>query len=310
MSWWSYKPYVSVAQRRANASKEIAKLKKKGQTILPIQLEGRTIARTFWGKAWCENLESYSDYDNRLPRGRTYVRNGSVCDLQIEPGRVTALVCGSELYRIRIAIKPLSPTIWQQIRQQCAGQIGSVIELLQGKLSSSVMEIITRPETGLFPKPAEIELNCSCPDWAHLCKHVAAALYGVGARLDEHPELLFVLRQVDHLELIREAGRIGALTTGEHTHKTIADDALADVFGVEIAEINTPPAPEQCDVPPPAKTTSSSPARNKKKPPSRRKTASPVAASPMISAPLEVKPPRRLTSRTRKSRPKKKTRGS
>jgi uncharacterized Zn finger protein len=232
--WWSYKPYVSVAKRRANAAKEVKKLEKKGQTIRPVQLEGKTIARTFWGKAWCDNLESYSDFANRLPRGRTYVRNGSVCDLQIEPGRVTAMVCGSSLYKIKIDIDPVEPKLWSAIKQECAGQIGSLIELLQGKLSQSVMQIITRGGSGLFPQPAQIKLNCSCPDWADMCKHVAAALYGVGARLDEQPELLFVLRKVDHLELISQAGEIKTLTKGKRLHKTIAADALSDVFGIEL----------------------------------------------------------------------------
>lgn len=236
MSWWSFKPYVSVARRRANAAKEIKKLEKKGHKAQPVQLEGKTIARTFWGKAWCNNLEAYSDYANRLPRGRTYVRNGSVCDLQIEPGRITARVCGSSLYKIEIAIKPLAAERWSQIKRQCAGQIGSVIELLQGKLSQSVMQIITRPEEGLFPKPTEIDLDCSCPDWADLCKHVAAALYGVGARLDQNPELLFVLRKVDHFELISAAGDVKAFTQGKTGRKTIAADALADVFGIDLED--------------------------------------------------------------------------
>src|SRR5687768_2102411 len=102
MHWRDFKPYVSVAQRRAKAAREAAKLQKKGQQSAPILIEGRCISTTFWGKAWCENLESYSDFDNRLPRGRTYVRNGSVVDLKINPGEVIALVSGSSLYRIKI----------------------------------------------------------------------------------------------------------------------------------------------------------------------------------------------------------------
>src|SRR5665213_273756 len=99
MSWNSYgfRPYVPVAERRAKAARELAKLAKKhGQASSPVRLDGRKIASTFWGKAWCDNLEAYSDYANRLPRGRTYLRNGSVIDLRIEPGKVQALVCGSE----------------------------------------------------------------------------------------------------------------------------------------------------------------------------------------------------------------------
>lgn len=237
MSWYGfeYRPYVSVAQRKAKAEREMAKLAKKGHTISPVKIDGRKIAGTFWGKAWCENLESYSDFANRLPRGRTYVRNGSVVDLQIKPGKVTARVMGSELYDIDIEIKPLSKPHWRTISSQCAGQIASVLELLQGRLSQGVMEIITHRENGLFPKPSEISLDCSCPDWADMCKHVAAALYGVGARLDEKPELLFVLRQVDHMELIEQAAAGQVLAPAATSdQKTIAEGDLAEVFGIEI----------------------------------------------------------------------------
>src|SRR6516165_2714205 len=98
--WFGFRPYVPVAQRRAQAAREVAKRQKKGQTVSPVVIEGRAIATTFWGKAWCDNLESYSDFANRLPRGRTYVRNGSVIDLQITPGQIKALVSGSEIYKV------------------------------------------------------------------------------------------------------------------------------------------------------------------------------------------------------------------
>ena len=245
MGWWGFKPYVSVAARRAKAARHAAKLAKKGQKCCPVELDGRDIARTFWGKAWCDNLESYSDFANRLPRGRTYVRNGSVIDLQIEPGRVTAIVSGSEIYEIDIKIKPLIPKTWGAIKSRCAGQIASLVELLQGKLSRGVMDIVTCRDGGLFPTPGEISLDCSCPDWADMCKHVAAVLYGVGARLDERPELLFKLRKVDHLELIEKAGSAeaipGAAKTGK---KTIAADQLADVFGIEFADAPRAAAPQ------------------------------------------------------------------
>ena len=237
MSWdeYGYRPYVPVAQRRAQAAREMAKLAKKGHTITPVRIQGRQIASTFWGKAWCDNLESYSDFENRLPRGRTYVRNGSVVDLQIKPGRVTARVSGSELYDIEIKIKPLSKPHWRSVSAACAGKIASVLELLQGRLSGGVMEIITRRDSGLFPKPSEISLDCSCPDWADMCKHVAAVLYGVGARLDEKPELLFVLRQVDHMELIEQAaGGQSFAPTADSDKRTIAEQDLAEVFGVEM----------------------------------------------------------------------------
>lgn len=249
MSWGYFKPYVSVAQRKANAAKEVAKMVKKGRTVSPIKIEGLKIARTFWGKAWCGHLESYSDFANRLPRGRTYVRNGSVVDLQIEPGRLVALVAGSELYTITIDIKPAQAKAWTDIKGRCAGQIGSLIELLQGKLSQGVMQIITERDNGLFPKPAEIDMDCSCPDSARLCKHLAAVLYGVGARLDKQPELLFLLRRVDHLELIAQAGDAGSLAKSAKGRKTIDTTAVADVFGIELESSANEPAPPASSTP-------------------------------------------------------------
>jgi uncharacterized Zn finger protein len=245
MSWNSYgfRPYVPVAERRAKAARELAKLaKKNGYASSPVLLESRKIASTFWGKAWCDNLEAYSDFANRLPRGRTYVRNGSVVHLEVGQGKVTARVSGSSLYKIEIKIKPLAPSLWKSIQTECAGKIDSLIELLQGKLSSSVMQIVTRPERGLFPTPREIELDCSCPDWADLCKHVAASLYGVGARLDQSPELLFLLRGVDPVDLISkvsaaEAVRQTAATDGA---PALTDKELTDVFGIELAEAQAP----------------------------------------------------------------------
>ena len=233
--WWTYKPYVSVGQRQAMARKEIAKLEKAGRKISPVRVEGRKIASTFWGKAWCTHLESYSDYSNRLPRGRTYLRNGSVLDLQIEPGKISALVSGSEIYSIAINIKPLARETWDGIRQRLSGEIRSIIELLQGRMSDAVMAVVTDRAGGMFPAPDHIEMDCSCPDSAGLCKHLAAVLYGVGARLDTQPELLFKLRQVNHLELVPTSDTLDALTSaGSASRKTIASNELADVFGVEM----------------------------------------------------------------------------
>jgi len=252
MSWGNYgyygwRPYVPVATRRANAARKIAKLMKKaGRGAAPVVLPGRGIAGTFWGKAWCDNLEAYSDYANRLPRGRTYIRNGSVVDLQISEGKVTSYVSGSELYKIEVRIKPLAKGLWKTIQGECAGKIDSLLELLQGKLSSGVMQLVTRQKGGLFPSPKEIEISCSCPDWAGLCKHVAATLYGVGARLDQQPELLFVLRGVDPAELISRAAAadlVGATATATAKGAPgLAANELADVFGIEL-DTSAPAAP-------------------------------------------------------------------
>src|SRR4249920_74533 len=202
-----WRPYVSVAAGRLHAVRELARLKKKGRVTDPVAIDGRKIAKTFWGKAWCENLERYSDFANRLPRGRTYVRNGSVIDLQIAPGEIKAMVSGSEIYKVAVKVAPVTKARWQSICKDCAGAIDSLIELLQGRFSKGVMERVCRQKTGLFPSPDEIKLSCSCPDWAEMCKHVAAVLYGIGARFDHQPELLFRLRGVDEKDLIVKAGK-------------------------------------------------------------------------------------------------------
>jgi uncharacterized Zn finger protein len=244
MSFYSWAPYVPAAVRRERAMKSLALLAKKGRVVSPVRLQGHTIVRTFWGKAWCANLEAYSDYENRLPRGRTYVRNGSVLDLRVGAGRIDALVMGSSLYEIRISIAALSPRLWAAIRSECAGEIGSLVELLRGQLSESVMDVVTRKETGLFPAPREIRMECSCPDWAGLCKHLAAVLYGVGARLDHAPEMLFLLRGVDHEELITEAVAAPLAAGTPTSEKALGLDArgLSALFGIEIDEGALPAA--------------------------------------------------------------------
>ncbi|NQU74900.1 MAG: helix-turn-helix domain-containing protein [Planctomycetes bacterium] len=230
MSFWGR--YVPVAERRAKAKKKMEKLRKKGKDIQPVEIEGRTIARSFWGKGWCDHLESFSDYANRLPRGRTYVRNGSVCHLEIQPGRIEAMVTGSSLYKVSIGIKKLKPAAWKAIKKECSGQIGSMLELLQGKLSDQVMAVVTDRKDGLFPKPGEIELSCSCPDWAVMCKHVASALYGVGSRLDTRPELLFLLRDVDAQELIAAEMALPGAAAGV-AGDALADDQVGAIFGID-----------------------------------------------------------------------------
>ena len=225
-----WRSYRSVADRKRDAERHATALKKQGRTVAPVRIDGRTIAKSYWGKSWCDNLESYSDYETRMPRGRSYVRNGSVFDLQIAPGRVSALVMGSEVYEVSIKIAPLGQTRWRALVEQCGGQVGSLVELLRGELAHGVMEVLAHPEKGLFPSSTEIELSCSCADWADMCKHVAAALYGVGARLDSEPSLFFTLRQVDERELIAQA--TAALEMA--THAPSMED-LGDIFGIELA---------------------------------------------------------------------------
>ena len=255
------------------------KLRKQGKDIQPIEIEGRAIARSFWGKRWCEHLESFSDYANRLPRGRTYVRNGSVCHLAIHTGRIDAIVSGSELYDVTIRIDKLKAAVWKSVKSRCSGQIGSMLELLQGKLSRQVMSVVTDRERGLFPKPGEIRFDCTCPDWASMCKHVASVLYGVGSRLDDRPESLFLLRGVDTEELIAtEMTLPGEATTDD----VLADDALAGIFGIDLdtgidtdSDTGSDAGSDAGDAPPPAPKA---PARRRKQ--ARRRAARGRTPSP------------------------------
>lgn len=228
--------YVPVAERRRRAEQEMAKLARKGQTISPVKIEGRVIATTFWGKAWCENLESYQDFANRIERGRTYVRNGSVVDLRIAPHEVKATVSGSALYQVKIAIDQVAKPQWRSICADCAGGIDSLVELLQGQFSKGVMERICRQGSGLFPKPSEIRFSCSCPDYAYMCKHIAAVLYGIGARFDRQPELLFRLRAVDENDLVARIGDALPLSKqAPAAGKLLQSDDMAALFGIDIA---------------------------------------------------------------------------
>jgi uncharacterized Zn finger protein len=243
VDYYGWKPYIPAAARRLMAAQETEKRKKQGHVVSPVIIEGRAIAKTFWGKSWCENLEGYSDYANRLPRGRTYVRNGSVVDLQITPGVIHALVSGSELYKVVLTVAPVSKARWKAICLDCAGAIDSLVELLQGRLSKSVMERICHHKHGLFPAPAEIKLSCSCPDWADMCKHVAAVLYAIGARFDRQPELLFHLRAVDEKELIAKAGRaIPMAKPGKASARILGGEDLAELFGLDMAATEVPDA--------------------------------------------------------------------
>ncbi len=301
--YYDYKPYVTVAQRRAKAQKAAAKLQKSGSASAPITPFSGAVARSFWGKAWCTNLESYSDYANRLPRGRSYLKNGAVIDLRVLAGRVQAQVAGSSVYQVSIAIKPLPEAQWRAVCKDCTGSIDSLVGLLQGELSDAVMARICHRSTGLFPAPAEITLQCSCPDWADMCKHVAAVMYGIGTRLDSKPELLFTLRGVKAKDLVAEAGqnvfaqaRAGAADpTGKVSKRRLGatdSTALADVFGLEGLDGSAtvePPALASIAKSPkkPAKTT----------PAKAAKTAEKVAAKAVRMVPKKAAKTRKATKK-------------
>ena len=275
MSWdyGGWATYVSVAARRRKVKRAIEKLRKRGVVVSPVKIEGRTIATTFWGKAWCDNLESYRDYENRLERGRTYVRNGSVVDLQIAAREVTAMVSGSRLYTVKVGIANVAKARWKALCADCSGGIDSLVELLQGRFSKAVMARICRQDTGLFPRPSEIRFACSCPDHASMCKHVAAVLYGVGARLDHSPELLFRLRAVDETEMLSNLeAALPDRRTQRDEMNTLSGGDLAALFDLDMAGGEAPAA-----VPPAAsagscrksdesaKATASKPAKRKSK---------------------------------------------
>lgn len=238
MSYFEYPEYVPVAVRREKARKAMEKRQKKGETITPISIQGLKIAKKFWGMRWCTHFESLGDYANRLPRGRTYVRNGSVCHLAIEKALVRAVVSGSSLYKVQVRIETLQAKKWTAIKKQCTGNVQSLFDILQGKLSDGVMQVVTDAKNGLFPQAREIRFTCNCPDSARMCKHIAATLYGVGARLDEDPSLLFQLRGVDVQELITENTRtIESLGEGSTSARLdVGDGGLADLFGIDMED--------------------------------------------------------------------------
>lgn len=285
MSWYSFRRYVSASEQHAQTQKKLKAFQATGRTIEPLgELTHRLkIATSFWGRSWCQHLESFSDYENRLPRGRTYVRNGSVLHLGIQQGVVEALVQGSELYELAIHIDPLPAKKWQAIQTRCRGKIGSLIELLQGRISDEIMTVVTDQSGGLFPNPKEIRLKCSCPDWAVMCKHVAAVLYGVGARLDTAPELLFTLRGVDHNALIAldDASALAAPRRSTR-RRTLDPTAIGSVFAIDLD--TTPPAEPLPVSPPPSASAEPAPAPPPKpKSPPKKKSRSPApsrAATP------------------------------
>ncbi len=287
MGYYGYPKYVTVAQKRAKAEKKIKLLRKKNPDIRPVILEGQALARTWWGKSWNKNLESYADYSNRIGRGRSYVRHLAVVDLQIAPGKITALVQGSQgkPYKVVITIKKMQQKNWQAVRKACQSQLSSLPDLLAGKFPKALQETFLRQGKGLFPTPEEISFDCSCPDWASMCKHVAASLYGVGARLDEDPALFFTLRQVDMDDLITQAvqDKTASILKGgaESKGKVIADDQLEDLFGISMDAFEADPVDK--------KTTKKT---AKKVGPTKKKSA---AGKKRVSA--EKKPRKKATTK-------------
>lgn len=295
------------------AERAVAKLRKSGHPVAPVTIMGRLIATTFWGRAWYDNMESYRDYENRLPRGRSYVRNGSVVDPQITPGRIAATVSGSELYNVTITVKETAKMLWRAICADCAGGIDSLVELLQGRFSKGVMERLCRQEGGLFPRPSDIRLSCSCPDHASMCKHVAAVQYGVGARLDHKPELLFRLRAVDETDLVAVIDTALPLSkTGPAAGRMLQTDDISALFGLDTAAPEAAAAEQPSDKPalprarrasPAPKGAASAAAVIAGTPTTKRAAAATRLAKPgrpkQAAASMAVEPRRQESTRTR-----------
>lgn len=238
MFYNGFPEYVSVADQKKRSLKVYEKLRKKNPYIKPVFLDSKVIAKTFWGKAWCEHLKSYADYENRLGRGRSYVRVNAVCHLEIEAGKITATVSGSSVYQMTIRVEPLSQTKWGNIKNTSAGKISTLLDILQGKLPKDLIHSLCDVENGLFPDLNDLTFSCSCPDDAQMCKHIAAALYGVGNRLDKEPELLFLLRQVNAEELLGSAQLENAFDNARlndtQDDLLLENDDLGALFGIEL----------------------------------------------------------------------------
>ncbi|MEI6715668.1 MAG: SWIM zinc finger family protein [Verrucomicrobiota bacterium] len=233
MSWSSYS---DGHERKAELARKMARRSELGETFIRVEAPGgsKKLVNTFWGRSWCLHLETYHDYEGRLPRGRSYLRQGNVYNLNIEPEFITAQVAGAELYDVEIRIAPLEEELWHRFKETCAGQVDSVLDLLAGKVGDGLLKVIANPETGLFPAPKEIRFSCTCPDWANMCKHVAAVLYGVGVKFDVDPQLFFGLRNVNPAELL-SAGAKQALNLESTEGAFFEDSELGSIFGIDLA---------------------------------------------------------------------------
>jgi uncharacterized Zn finger protein len=269
MSW----DYYDAEEQKDRVRMQIFKRTSRGERFecLSAPQGSKKLVQTFWGASWCKHLEGHSDYEHRLPRGRSYLRQGNVYNLAIEAGRVTATVAGSRLYEVCVTIQPLAKSDWADLKAKCAGQVASLLDLLSGRLGNGVLRAISDPEHGLFPKPREIRLSCSCPDYADMCKHVAAVLYGVGVQLDAKPDLFFVLRSVDPSELLTSAAT-ETLAQAQGADAALHGEDLSALFGIDLGTVEAPaekPAKSAPKTPRAAKKTPSSkkigPSKKKKK---------------------------------------------
>jgi uncharacterized Zn finger protein len=238
MSFDRYPRYTPTTVNKTVMAKSVENLRKKDPDIQPVVIEGRSLANTWWGKSWNQNLESYADYSNRIARGKNYVRSGAVLDLKISKGTIKALVQGSRTkpYSVEIRIDTLSKEKWDKVISLCDYRIDSLEQLLEGRFPKELEVLFVDKKYGLFPSPKEIHFECSCPDWASMCKHVAAVLYGIGARLDSDPLLFFELRDMDSKELLKKSieKKLDSMliNAGKKSPRQIEDKDVYGIFGV------------------------------------------------------------------------------
>ncbi len=284
-----YPRQLTKAERRERATSMAAKLAKKlGHPLNPVHVEGTKIAKTFWGKAWCDNIETYQDCENRLPRGRSYLRSDSVLDLAVDSGYIAAWVSGSgsRPYEVEIKVAPLSGAQKKRIRAACTAQPLSMLDLLQGKLPQALLEMFRSGPDGIFPRLDELKPYCSCPDSSSLCKHLAAVLYGVGHRLDEKPELLFTLRGLDIASLVAASAGDAQAALAAPPETELGDANLAGVFGIDLASVDAVPSPTLARPAAPArkKPAAKPAAAAKKQPAVKEKVEKPVTRLPEMLA--------------------------
>lgn len=188
----------------------------------PIPVEGGikarsksgAIGKSWWAQRWTQALSRIMD-SGRLSRGRSYARRGQVMDIKEKGNEITARVQGSRPtpYKVSIRVAPLKDKEWERVLEVLAGQAIFTAQLLAGEMPTDIEEAFSAARVSLFPTSSrELETNCSCPDWANPCKHVAAVYFLLGEAFDDDPFMLFRLRgrtQEQILEGLR-ARRAGA----------------------------------------------------------------------------------------------------
>lgn len=229
-------PSAAELRRKAEQSKKRSADSKKA--LEPVLIDGRQIAKTWWGEAWCTNLENYADYRNRIGRGKRHVRADTVIDMKMKGGTIKARVQGSRRtpYRVEIEIDPMPEARYKAVLKSLDSRIENLEALVNGDFPMAMKSLFTDLKSGLFPNPREIHFTCSCPGWASMCKHVAAVLYGIGNRLDHDPLLFFAMRGIDVSDFIQRSvkDKLSSMlkNADTHSHRIIDDQSVEELFGV------------------------------------------------------------------------------